>query len=109
MVQGGYFLTDQIEVFGRFETFWIDKLFRNGFGTPNGYIHRFATVGVTHYILPESHAAKITADASYAFDSLFAIAVGADDTISFPDPATTGFLGLTNHEFVLRVQLQLLF
>tara|TARA_R110002072_G_scaffold42064_10_gene117888 strand:+ start:17857 stop:19323 length:1467 start_codon:yes stop_codon:yes gene_type:complete len=107
--QGGYFLTDRVEVFGRFETFWVDKLFRNGFGTPDGYIHRFATVGVNRYILPESHAAKLTFDASYSFDSTFAITVGADDTLVLPDPSVTGFMGLTPHEFVLRAQLQIMF
>lgn len=107
--QGGYFMTDRIEVYGRFETFWIDKAFRNGFGTPDGYIHRIGTIGVTQYILPESHAAKLSADISYSFDSLFAITVGTDDSLGLPDPSTTGFLGLTEHEIVLRFQLQLLF
>lgn len=108
LLQGGWFLTDRIELYSRFETFWIDKSYRNGFSVPNGYIHRIATLGVTQYILPESHAAKLSADVSYAFDSLFALSVGSDSLV-LPDPSVTGFQGLTDHEYVLRVQLQLLF
>lgn len=108
VLQGGWFLTDQTELYSRLETFWIDKGYRNGFGVPDGYIHRFLTLGVNHYLLPESHAAKLSFDASYAFDSLFVLSVGGD-SLALPDPAVSGFLGLTEHEFVLRLQLQLLF
>lgn len=108
LLQGGWFLTDEIEIYTRLETFWIDKAYRNGFSTPNGYIHRIGTLGVTKYIIPESHAAKLSVDLSYAFDSLFALSVGGD-SLGLPDPAVTGFLGLTDHEIVLRFQLQLMF
>ncbi len=107
--QGGWFLTDQIEAYARFETFWLDKAFRNGFGTPDGFIHRIGTIGANYYFLPESHAAKFSADVSYTFDSLFALTVGSGDSIGLPDPSTTGFLGLTERETVVRVQLQLAF
>lgn len=107
--QGGWFITDRTEFYARLETFWLDKAFRNGFGTPDGFIHRIGTLGVNHYILPESHAAKVSADISYSFDSLFAVAVGNDDSIGLPDPSATGFLGLSEHEIVFRLQLQLLF
>jgi hypothetical protein len=109
VVQGGLFVTDSTELFARLDTFWLDKAYRNGFGTPNGYIHRIATAGINYYLIPESHAAKLSADVSYAFDSLFAVAVGAGDTIGLPDPSTTGFIGLSAHEYVIRFQLQLLF
>ncbi|MDF1808958.1 MAG: hypothetical protein P1U42_04605 [Phycisphaerales bacterium] len=109
VVQGGWFITEQSELFARLETFWLDKLFRNGFSTPNGYIHRIGTVGWNYYFLPESHAAKFSADASYAFDSLFALSVGGGDSIGLPDPGVTGFQGLTEHEYVLRIQLQFMF
>ena len=108
LLQGGYFMTDQIEVYARLDTFWIDKAYRNGFSTPNGYIHRIGTIGVTRYIIPESHAVKLSADVSYAFDALFVLSVGGD-SIGLPDPGVTGFQGLTNHEIVFRLQLQLLF
>ena len=109
VLQGGWFLTDQTEVYGRFETFWVDKIFRNGFGTPDGFIHRFATVGINYYVIPESHAAKISTDISYSFDSTFALTVGGADSLVLPDPSVSGFLGLTAHEIVFRVQLQLMF
>lgn len=108
LLQGGWFITDRDEIYARLDTFWIDKAYRNGFSAPNGFIHRIGTLGVTHYILPESHAAKLSADVNYAFDALFALSVGGD-SLGLPDPSVTGFQGLTNHEIVVRVQLQLLF
>jgi hypothetical protein len=109
MLQNGWFITDRAEIFARFETIWLDKVFRNGFGTPEGFFHRIATVGVNYYVIPESHAAKFSADFSYAFDALFALAVGTGDSLVLPDPAVTGFLGLAANEFVFRFQLQLMF
>lgn len=108
VLQGGWFISEDIEWYARFETFWIDKDFRNAFGLEEGYIHRIATLGVTRYLIPESHAAKISADVSYAFDSLTVISVGAS-SIGLPDPSATGFQGLSDSELVVRLQLQLVF
>lgn len=108
VLQGGWFITEDTEWYARLEAFWIDKDYRNGFGVDNGYIHRILTVGATRYLIPESHAAKLSADVSFAFDSLTVLSVGAD-SIGLPDPSTTGFLGLSSEELVLRLQLQLVF
>lgn len=108
LMQGGMFVTDSIEWYTRLEAFWIDKTYRNAFGQTTGYIHRIATLGVTKYLLPESHAAKLSADVSYAFDTLTTLSVGSTSA-TLPDPAVTGFLGLTDREFVFRLQLQLQF
>ena len=108
LFQGSWFVTQDTEFYGRFETFWIDKDYRNAFGLPEGFIHRIATIGVTQYLIPESHAAKLSADVSFAFDSLTLLSVGAA-TIVLPDPSVTGFQGLTDEELVFRVQLQLQF
>lgn len=108
VLQGGWFITDDTEWYGRFETFWIDKDYRNAFGVSNGYIHRILTLGVTKYLIPESHAVKLSADFSYAFDSLVLLSVGAS-SIGLPDASATGFQGLTDEEAVFRVQLQLVF
>lgn len=108
VLQGGWFITEDTEWFARLETFWIDKDYRNAFGLPNGFIHRIATVGVTQYLLPESHAAKLQADVSFAFDSLTLLTVGTT-SILLPDPSVTGFQGLTDEELVFRLQLQLEF
>ncbi|MFG0300375.1 MAG: hypothetical protein ACF8K1_12305 [Phycisphaerales bacterium JB047] len=108
LAQGGWFISESSELYARAEVFWIDKDYRNGFGLPNGYIHRLLTVGVNKYLIPESHAAKLSADFSYAFDSLSVLSVGPDSMV-LPDPGVTGFLGLTDEEFVFRMQLQLLF
>ena len=106
--QVGYFLSEKNEVYARFEAFWIDKDYRNGFGLDNGYIHRFLTLGTNYYFIPESHAIKFTADVSYAMDTTAVISVGGD-SIGLPDPNVTGFLGLTEEELVVRAQLQLMF
>ena len=108
LVQGGWFITDSIEWYTRFEAFWIDKTYRNAFGQDTGYIHRIATIGATKYLLPESHAAKLSADFSYAFDTLTTLTVGST-SVTLPDPSVTGFQGLSDREFVFRVQLQLVF
>lgn len=108
LLQGGWFITENMEWYTRFETFWIDKQFRNAFGLPNGYIHRIATLGVTRYLLPESHAAKLSADVSFAFDTLTVLSVGSV-SVTLPDASVTGFQGLTTEELVFRVQLQLAF
>lgn len=108
LVQGGWFISDQTEWFARFEAFWIDKAFRNGFGLQEGFIHRLYTVGFNHYFLPESHALKFSADVTYTRDSLNVLSVGAD-SIGLPDPSTTNLLGLSEEEFVVRLQLQLMF
>jgi hypothetical protein len=108
LVQGGWFINDTIEWYSRLEAFWIDKTYRNAFGQTSGYIHRIATLGVTKYMLPESHAAKLSADVSYAFDSLTTLSIGSTSA-TLPDPSVTGFLGLTENELVFRLQLQLQF
>ncbi len=108
LVQGGWFITENIEWYTRLEAIWIDKTYRNAFGQTTGYIHRIATLGVTKYLLPESHAAKLSADVSYAFDTLTTLTVGSTSAV-LPDPAVTGFLGVTDRELVFRMQLQLQF
>ena len=108
MVQGGWFITENIEWYTRFEAFWIDKTYRNAFGQTTGYIHRIATIGATKYLLPESHAAKLSADVSFAFDTLTTLSVGGT-SVNLPDPSVAGFLGLTDRELVFRMQLQLQF
>ena len=65
-------------------------------------------MGVNKYLFPESHAAKLSADVSFAFDTLTVLSVGSS-TVALPDPSVTGFQGLTDEELVFRMQLQLVF
>jgi hypothetical protein len=108
MVQGGWFINDDTEWFARFEAIWIDPIFRESFGLRKGKFMQIATLGATRYLIPESHAAKLTADVSYAIDPLTVLAVGGA-TLGLPDPGATGFLGLSDYEVLFRLQLQLAF
>jgi hypothetical protein len=62
-VQAGIFVSDQIELFGR----WDAVFFDNESGISPATLH-FATVGMNYYISPESHACKFTVQANYAFN-----------------------------------------
>ena len=108
VAQGGWFITEDVEWYARAELMYIDEIFRDSFSLPQGEQYRIATIGVNKYLLPDSHAAKISADLSYAFDPLTVLTVGST-TLGLPDPGTTGFTGLTDEELLFRLQLQLLF
>jgi hypothetical protein len=59
VAQAGVFLTDQIEVFGRYDVIVPDT----------GDNFNGATGGVNYYVTPHSHAVKFTGDIVYYFDS----------------------------------------
>jgi len=63
MVQGGIFVSDQIELFARWDAIFVDK----DAGISPSTLH-FATGGLNYYISPESHACKFTAQLGYAFN-----------------------------------------
>ncbi len=109
VMQGGYFMTDKSEFFVRTEGIWYDDEISVGFGVLQGQPAVISTVGWNYYIVPESHAAKVTVDASVAWDDSFGFNAGFTSSDTLPDPGVTGFLGQTNTEYVLRAQLQILF
>ncbi len=92
-VQGGYYLTENAELFGRFE--WLNPKT----GNDNDNIE-ILTIGANWYLAGQN--AKLSIDWSYAFDSIQTAGVGGG-----------GFTGFVNqadkHEWVLRTQLQLMF
>ncbi len=94
-IQGGMFVTDIVEVFGR----W-DALFADSSRTANDDFHTL-TAGVNYYLIENSHAAKLT----------FEIAYHLDEQASTPVAASTGagVLGSTDEQFNLRAQLNILF
>ena len=75
LAQGGIFLADQFELFGRVDAiFWDDDFV--GSGQDDLW---FLTVGGNYYISPDSHAAKFTAEVGYSFNDntiLFAPGTG---------------------------------
>ncbi|MEQ8770554.1 MAG: porin [Phycisphaerales bacterium] len=94
-IQAGMFVTDIVEVFGR----W-DAVFADSSRPANDDFHTL-TAGVNYYLIENSHAAKLT----------FEIAYNLDEQASSPVPANTtaGVLGSTDEQFNLRAQLSVLF
>jgi hypothetical protein len=96
MVQGGYFVQDDLELFGRYEMIDIeDDMVDSGEDTQS-----WLTFGANYYLTPQSHAAKLTADLVWALDDMSSGLGGVGDT---------GLAGSSDDELVLRVQMQLVF
>jgi phosphate-selective porin OprO and OprP len=62
MVQGGIFVAPQMEIFGRF-----DMIFPDGDRAGDNEFSSI-TAGINYYVVPESHAAKLTAGIIYFLD-----------------------------------------
>jgi hypothetical protein len=112
VIQAGIFVTDQVELFGR----W-DGIFFDGSGTDGDEIddQHFITAGVNYYLSPESHAAKLTADVVYAVEQTAGLFAVADTDAGIPGGALAGgtnygLLGTTEDgEFAIRLQLQVVY
>jgi len=110
VVQGGYFLTDSLELIARYEGLWVASEF--GGGRPyqasafNAQTLNIVTVGGNWYL--EKNRLKITLDAGYAFNPLlFSSGLFGEGTAGANwRPSQTGE---GSGEFVLRAQMQLLF
>ncbi len=94
VAQGGLFVSDQIELFARYDIVLPDV--GDSFSTITG--------GVTYYIAPHSHAFQLSADVCYYVD---------ETTVSPIIPAGstgTGFLADPNgQQWALRLQMQVMF
>lgn len=94
VAQGGYFLNDQWEIFGRYDGIVVDELAPEDFHT--------LTFGVNHYLTPESHSGKFTGDVVIFLDqqdmSLAAASTGIPLLASGSDSQVS-----------VRLQFQLLF
>lgn len=64
--QGGVFVTEQVELFARFDWLSVDEKITTPDLDPSDYY--FLTGGLNYYISPNSHAAKFTANITYAFE-----------------------------------------
>ena len=93
MVQGGYYLTDDIELFGRFE--WLDP--RTAADNDNIEI---LTVGANWYLAEQN--AKLSIDWGYNFDTTTTAGIGGGGYTNWLNSAQ-------RNEWVLRTQLQLYF
>lgn len=101
VVQGGVFVTDNWELFGR----W-DGLFPDDDATSGDDYHTL-TFGANHYFFPGSHAAKFTADVQFSLEDQS----GASSVAGFSTPdQSTGLLPASDDsQWMLRLQMQLVF
>ncbi len=101
IVQGGVFVSDDWELFGR----W-DGIFPDDDSTSGDDFHTI-TVGANHYFFPNSHAAKFTADVQFSLENQ----TGASAVTGFGVPdQSTGLLPATDDsQWMLRLQMQLVF
>lgn len=93
------FFNDQFEGFARYDIVVFDEDF-----VGNEDTFQAITAGVNYYFVPESHAAKFTAEIGWAFD----------DTTGLGDDEGNGilgggFLGNSDGEFNLSLMLQFMF
>jgi hypothetical protein len=102
VAQAGFFVTDQVELFARWDACFFDK----DRALAHATLH-FASGGVNYYISPESHAAKLTGQVGYSFNDTSGISSGT----GVPDGNTrNGFLGEAHKgEIALIGQLQIVF
>lgn len=113
VLQGGIFVTDQVELFARWDAVLFDDEILNSAGEEAEDQH-FITAGVNYYLSPESHAAKLSADVIWALEStadLYAAGDPANGISAGPIQDTRfGLLGTSEeNEFALRLQFQVVY
>ncbi len=121
LIQGGVFVSDQVELFARADAIFLDD--ENGDGGDGDDDDSddelfFLTAGVNYYISPESHAVKFTGQVNWAVNetnTLFFPASGGDTPETDDDfPAgfssDNGYLGQADDgEFNIQLQMQVMF
>lgn len=100
LLQGGVFVSDQNEFFGRWDLITPSDSNPVVVGVSGAEDFNVFTVGWNHYLIPESHAAKFTLEAQV-----------------YPDPTTESIVRIsgnilpdsTGDQFAITAQFQLLF
>ncbi len=103
IIQGGVFVSDNWELFGRWDGIFPDD------DSTSGDDYHTITLGANHYFFPGSHAAKFTADVQIALENQSG--ASAVSGFSVPDQST-GLLptaGTDDNQWMLRLQMQLVF
>jgi hypothetical protein len=109
VAQGGIFVTDQVELFGRWDSIFWDNDLVDGNGDSLKNSH-FLTGGINYYLSQESQAAKVTIDAIYAFETSIDGSGAGDGHESVLPTGNYGLLGEPKDgELALRAQLQVVF
>ena len=119
IVQGGFFVTEQVELFARWDGIFWDDDFTGAGGDPDAEIedNHFISAGVNYYISPESHAVKFTGQVTWSLEDtafLFAQDDATTDDIDESGPLSGGssnsLLGQSeSDEFTLGFQMQVKF
>jgi len=97
VAQGGFFVSDQNEIFARY-----DAVLPDDDRGATGDEFNSVTVGWNHYMVPESHAAKFTLDLRYYLDATTTSIVSTSDGHNLLADSEDGQFGLT-------AQMQFLF
>jgi hypothetical protein len=107
IIQGGIFVTDNVELFGRWDGLFADEDLGGITSDGDDNLNTF-TVGVNNYFVPDSHAAKLTVDLQYLVEQPSATAFNLGGINS-----TNNTLGLLpdsdDGQFAIRIQMQLMF
>lgn len=109
MIQAGVFVTEQVELFGRWDaTFLDDNRFAAG-STADEDLH-FLTFGANYYVFPESHAVKASLELLWALSDGTAFMGNGQFPGSGTGFTTTSFLGQNDDsEIAVRAQVSVLF
>lgn len=104
VVQGGIFITDQCELFGRWDAIFVDEDLVAANADED--LH-FVTFGTNYYVVPQSHAAKITVDLVWALNETNPALTTLG---TLPDSRLTQILGdADDSEILLRGQISVAF
>lgn len=101
VVQAGVFVTEQVELFGRWDVFFADSA--RGFVDDDMH---FLTFGANYYMFPESHAVKASLEVLWALNETAGLGLpGSGGGFS-----QTSFLGQADdNEVAIRAQVSVLF
>lgn len=102
ILQGGYFVTDNVEVFGRWDGVFPDSSY--GIGR-SGDLNTI-TAGANWYLFPHSHAAKFTGDVQWTVNE----ASQSTPIVGILSGTNTGLRASNeDNQVALRLQFQLVF
>jgi hypothetical protein len=107
-VQGGIFLTEQIEAFARWDAIFLDDDRISGGGIDDDI--NFLTFGANYYVIPESHAIKASLELLWALNDTTALWGTPAGLNSTNNASISSYLGQDDDgEIAIRAQVGVLF
>ncbi len=106
VIQGGYFVSDQWELFARWDAIFFDDDLTTGTAGNDDDDFHTATFGFNYYFVPESHAAKFSADLQWFFSEQNS---GTGINRIAPSQTTALLPNRGDDEVAIRLQMQLMF